>query len=358
MYEAGFNVAGFCSAGDLDLIGAAGLQCLVSDASGYDWRNLPTDDVLTAQLENLIRVASKPAALGIFLRDEPDASMFKGLSRVASKIRALSSTLLPVINLFPAYAESGQMKTRDYNEYLTTFVETVDVPLLSYDNYSVRNGRLDDSFFGNLQAVGDVASRRKIPFWVCILASTFDDYMEPSDATLGAQAFAALASGARGIAYYKYISSDLGNFRDAPIDWFGDTTLTYEMVRRLNFQINALALVMTAFTPVGVYHFPTVPQGCRPLADSKYIAAITVSSGRNDSSSHGEFLEGEFAGPAGVVYSLLVNKDLSRSYQFEVKLRSGAPPISIVSSMSGKERPIRPGLEWIAPGAGVLLRLR
>src|ERR1700760_21653 len=53
--EAGLNVGGFCHVSDLPSIEAAGLTCFVDDprVNGYDWKNLPSDDVLKERITAL-----------------------------------------------------------------------------------------------------------------------------------------------------------------------------------------------------------------------------------------------------------------------------------------------------------------
>src|ERR1700733_13569936 len=48
MREGGFKWGGFCTVSDLPAIEAAGLACFVDDprVNGYDWKNLPPDEVL------------------------------------------------------------------------------------------------------------------------------------------------------------------------------------------------------------------------------------------------------------------------------------------------------------------------
>ena len=93
--------------------------------------------------------------------------------------------------------------------------------------------------------------------------------MEPSDATFNLQVYATMAYGGRGIQYFTYFAPEIGNYRLAAIDQFGNRTGTWEMLRRINNQIHALAPTLIRLRSTGVYHFPDVPDQAKPLAQSK-----------------------------------------------------------------------------------------
>lgn len=61
MKEAGLNVAGFCRAEDASKIRDAGLTCFVSDkrVNGYDWSNMPPEDVLRKNVAEVVRETGK-----------------------------------------------------------------------------------------------------------------------------------------------------------------------------------------------------------------------------------------------------------------------------------------------------------
>ena len=90
MKEAGLNVSGFCEVGDLNKVKAAGLTCFVNDKriNGYNVTNLPSDEEIRKNLGELSKqVSDNPAALGVFLHDEPNAAAMPGLGRLAALVR-------------------------------------------------------------------------------------------------------------------------------------------------------------------------------------------------------------------------------------------------------------------------------
>src|SRR5579884_251354 len=183
MYDAGLNISGFCKPTDLDLVAAARLSCFVTDsrANDYDWTRLPDDASVRARINALAaEVRGKPALLGFFLRDEPHASLFPGLARVAAFLREAMPGTWPYVNLFSSRATPERMGAPSYAAYARMLADVVHQPFLSYDNYALIGGDALESFYTNLEIIRRVGAETHIPFWNCIQASAFFNLMEPS----------------------------------------------------------------------------------------------------------------------------------------------------------------------------------
>jgi hypothetical protein len=177
---------------------------------------------------------------------------------------------------------------------MCALVKTVGQPFLSYDNYSLVNGEMLDSFYTNLEIIRRLGLETKTPFWNCILANAHFNYMEPSDATLNLQVYSTMAYGGRGIQYFTYFALAIGNYRLAAIDQFGNRTATWDMLRRIDNQIHALAPVLVQLRSTGVYHYPDVPDQAQPLAASKLIESVEMTQRYVRPPVGGRFLIGEF----------------------------------------------------------------
>lgn len=358
MKEAGLNISGFCRLEDIELVRQAGLACFVSDKriNGYDWERLPPEaELRRAIAEAVAAVKDHPAVIGFYLRDEPQASQMPGLGRVASLLRELAPAKTTYVNLFP-HRVSRERLGADYESYVRMLVDLVGQRFLSYDNYFLVGGEMLDSFYTNLEIVRRAALEKRVPFWNCILANAHFNYMEPSDATFALQVYATLAYGGRGIQYFTYFTPQIGNYRLGAVDPFGNKTPTWDMVRRINKQIHALAPTVSVLRSTGVYHYPDVPEQARPLSESKLVESVEMTQRYLRPPIAGRFLVGEFEDGQGRPYFLLVNKDLQHSFQFRVRLRRAGNLVR-VSPYSGREEPFGREMDWLAPGAGVLLRV-
>jgi hypothetical protein len=360
MKDAGLNLSGFCRAEDLDRVKAAGLTCFVNDPklTGYTPDHLPPDDTLRRDIADLKnRIGDNPAALGFFLRDEPSASLMPGLGKLAGLLREAMPDKWPYVNLFPYRVSPAVLGTSDYDSYVRTLVKTIGQPFLSYDNYSLVNGEMLDPFYTNLEIIRRLSLETKAPFWNCILANSHFNYMEPSDATFNLQVYATMAYGGRGIQYFTYFAPQIGNYRMAAVDQFGNRTATWDMLRRINNQIHTLAPVLIRLHSTGVYHYPDVPEQAQPLAASRLVENVETTQRYVRPPVAGRFLIGEFEDDGGRPYFLIVNKDLKNSFQFHVHLRQDGRKLIRISPYSGQEEPFGREMDWLAPGAGILFRV-
>ena len=82
------------------------------------------------------------------------------------------------------------------------------------------------------------------------------------------------------------------------------------------------------------------------MDSSKYLAEV----------SGGDFLVGEFEGPSGTPFVMIVNKDIHTSTAFGVKFK-GEGKVMMTSAYTGVTSPFGGENNWLAPGQGVLLSL-
>ena len=360
MRDAGLNISGFCGAQDLARVEAAGLTCFVRDPDlqRMDPLRLPSEEqirVTVAALKN--QIGANPAALGFYLRDEPGAELMPGLGKLTRLLREAMPDKWPYVNLFPYRVPASRLGTSDYDAYVRMLVKTIGQPFLSYDNYSLVGGEMLDYFYTNLDIVRRLGIETKTPFWNCILANAHFNYIEPSDATFNLQVYATMAYGGRGIQYFTYFAPEIGNYRLAAIDQFGNRTPTWEMLRRINNQIHALAPTLIRLHSTGVYHYPDVPEEAQSLSQSKLIEAVDMTQRYVRPPAGGRFLIGEFEDAEGRPYFLIVNKDVRNSFQFKVRLKQDHRKLMRVSPYSGNEEPFGREMDWLAPGAGILFRV-
>ena len=303
---------------------------------------------------------SVPAALGFFLRDEPTADQMPGLGKLAAALREAMPEKWPYVNLFPYSVPAARFGTGGYDSYVQMLVKSIGQPFLSYDNYSLFNGQMLDSFYTNLEIVRRLSLETKTRFWNIILANALFNYMEPSDATFNLQAYSTMAYGGRGIQYFTYFSPRIGNFRLAAVDQFGNRTATWDMLRRINNQIYELAPTLVRLHSTGVYHYPDVPDQGQPLSASKLIQSVEMTRQRNVGLGPpviGRFLIGEFEDNQQRPYFMIVNKDLKNSFRIKIHLKQDGRKLIQISQYSGQEEPFGGEMDWLAPGAGALFRI-
>lgn len=349
--ECGFNLAGFVAPKDLNAVGKSGLKCIVFEPKNHvgDAEAQLGETEIARRVKSLVaRVGKHKSVFGYYLRDEPSARAYAGLRKWKDAYKKFAPDKLAYINLFPNYASPEQMGVPTYREYLDEFVETVQPSFVSYDHYALmEGGGLRDLYFPNLEAIRAVAQKHRLPFWNIVLSNAHFHYAEPSDAGFRFQLYTSLAYGARGISYFTYFTADKGNYRLAPVDQFGNRTRTWEMLRHVNLQMHRLGAAYLNLKSVNVFHHPEIPQDCRGIATSRFLAAIE---------GKGSYLVGEFQDPENRPWIIIVNKSLSQSAWFRVQFRdSGA--IHFVNAYTGKKDLWQDENDWLAAGQGMLLGL-
>jgi hypothetical protein len=350
MRECGLTIAGFAAPGTLDACRAAGLKAIVSDArtSGYDWANVDEAKARKNVASLVAKVGRDPAVFGYYLRDEPGTGMFPGLAKVAGLIRELSPGKWPYINLFPDYANSGQLGATSYADYLERFIATCHPSIISYDNYSLMDdGSVRESYWTNLEAVRAACQKHGIEFWNIVLSVAHFSYRELNAADLRFEVYTTLAYGGRGISYFTYFTSGTGNYRMAPIDQFGHQTPTWYFMQHANLQIQKLAPTLLQLRSDAVYHFGQIPSGANGPQTNSLVSGV---GGNN-------FLVGDFTHLDGSRYLMVVNKDLAKSRPCSPQFRKAPRRVQHVSAYSGTLRPFEGEDVWLPPGGGVLLKV-
>ena len=347
--ECGFTIAGFVAPDGLKNCNTVGLKAIVWDQRtlGYDWTKVDPA-IARSNVTSLIKqVKKQPAVYGFYLRDEPPANMFPGLATVASLIHELAPDKWAYMNLFPNYAENWQLNASGYEDYLQKFVATCHPTQLSYDHYALMDdGSVRGNYWQNLEQMRAAAKKYNLPFWNIVLANAHFNYAEPSPAGFRYQVYSSLAYGARGIAYFTYFAPQVGNYRNAPIDQFGNQTPTWTYLQNVNLQIQKLAPTLLELKSDEVYHFGSIPAGCdKPSANS-----LVVNVG-------GDFGVGDFTHTDGTRYVMLVNKNLKASTPCWPQYRKAPKSVKLISPYTGQPVPFEGEQVWMAPGAGILLKL-
>jgi len=274
--EAGFthNYSGFANAEAmekaLDVAHAAGIKQFVS---------IP--ELQSAPEKVAERFKTHPALAGYYLRDEPSVADFPALATWTKRIQAVDAVHPCYINLFPNYANQGQLGTATYHEHLDRFIREVPVPWISFDHYPVVGNSLRGEWYENLELISAAARAAKKPFWAFALAVAHDPYPIAEIEHLRLQVFSNLAYGAQGIQYFTYwtVQSTHWNFHQAPIGVDGKRTAVYGRVKQVNAEIRALSKVFYGAEVVQVGHTGKLPQGTRAYEPAAPIADVKTEGG-------------------------------------------------------------------------------
>jgi len=207
---------------------------------------------------------------------------------------------------------------------------------------------------GLLLVFGDV---REIPFHAIVLTSAHWNYRVPNANDLRLQVYGAIAYGAKGIGYYKFCSEplsvlnapDLGNFRMAPLDEFGEKTRVWEDLRNVNRQVLNIAPTLLRLRSDDVYHIGEVPERNHGVTDASLVTGLEAGTA---------FIIGDFThDDDGSRWVMIVNKNLKESAFCRPKFRTTPTSVRYVSPVTGELKTFPSPWYSLAPGQAVLLRL-
>jgi hypothetical protein len=354
MQQCGINVVAFVEPDFLDACHRYGIRGVIYDEelSGMIFSSYNASKA-NAVIERLIATYnSHPALYGYHLKDEPQTEEFPELAKSIDLIKKAAPGKWPYVNLFPT-----QIFGDNYESHIDQFGSTCQPTAYSYDNY-VEDYVVEDGqksfFWKNLEQIRDASLKYNLPFWNCILTAPHWDYTLVTEANLRIRIFASLVYGAKGLSYYKFISAslpilnapDLGNFRGGPLDQFGERTPTWDLLRNMNRQIQNLGKTLLKLRSVEVYHFGSIPEGCRGVQDHCLLKNVP----------YGNFVAGDFVHEDGSSYVMIVNKSQEKSSPVMPELRDSTKKIKMVSAWKGELEDFN-SYFWLAPGQGVLLKL-
>jgi hypothetical protein len=314
----------------LDVAHAHGLKQMISSGE------LQSDPEGTAR-----RFKDHPANGGYYLRDEPGATQFAELAAWAKRIQSVDTTNPCYVNLLPTYGEPGQWGAPDYEKYLERFIAEVPTPMLSFDHYPIhRKGKdaasdiVRGDFYYNLELASAAARKANRPLWAFVLATAHNPYPIPEVSHLRLQAFSNLAYGSQAIQYFTYWTSksDVWNFHQGPIEVDGTRTPTYDRVKQMNAEIQAVRGAFIGSKVVSVGHTgAAIPHGT-----TRYTPVSPMKSL-------------ETAGEQGAVVSLLsrgnerflavVNRDIHKPMPLTIEF-DGSAEVSVARN-SGELSPVR-----------------
>lgn len=280
MKEAGFDISFsfFKSVQDVEqalaVAGKAGMKIVIT-----------CPELKTETEKTVKRFMDHPSLAGYFLRDEPHMDAFEELGKWAKRVSAVDPKHFCYVNLFPNYADSIQLGTKDYRTYVNKFAQEVPLHFLSFDSYPLTSAAdVYDKWHQNLEIFKDEAKKAGKPFWGFAQSTLFDaKHEDPTLATLRVQMYTNLAYGAQGLQYFTYWTppaSSLESFHGGPIGLDGRRSTVYDNIKTLNQEIRNLSGVFLGAKVISVQQTgKKVPTGTIRLAQIPFPLKVLETSG-------------------------------------------------------------------------------
>lgn len=248
----------------LDCAKAAGIKCFIE--IGNDRYGPKRRAEVVAELKN------HPALAGYFCMDEPLPEQFGEVAQVMKEVQAVDKDHPCYCNLLPSFY--ADWTAARYEDYVETYLSTVPVGFLSFDQYPVvTDGSgyvLQPSWYRTLEITSRKAREHSVPLWAFMLTVEHDAYPKPTLGHLRLQGYSNLAYGAQVLQLFTYWSpsADSPAYKDAPIKGDGTKSGVYDVVKEYLAEVQRLAYLFHGASVEYVRHLAgegSVPEGTTPL---------------------------------------------------------------------------------------------
>ena len=184
------------------------------------------------------------------------------------------------------------------------------IPVLPMVLPFLADGTTDEaSLYAALRGAASAAQRTGVPLWGMVQVTEHEDRRRASESDMRLQAYASLAHGARGLAYFTYWGPPVGHVAaDDPLASYGlamvDVTrglpsYGHQMARIINAEITLMSPYLETLTPQGVYFVGDIPRGGQALRQGVGPISRIDSAGA---------LVGFFEGDDGNAWAMVVNR--------------------------------------------------
>lgn len=278
------NVIKMLELGEKHQLGVCVYDSMISNGEGMTLEQIS---------DRISEYSDYPAFTGLYVVDEPQWAGFhlgdgtRTIDRYAPILSNLAELgVYGYANALPDYGQTN--KGDNYDDYLNYFIESGNLPYLSYDSYIWDKGHTMENYFYNLSVVRERALAYNIPFWTFIQAgSQWNDGMTrfdsetpyyPNEKQFQWNVNVNLAYGAQGIQYFTlfqpnyfaWAESEPFDFqRNGMIGAWGNLNQWYFYAQTVNKQIAAVDEVLMHAKSKGV--IVTSEQAKKDNAESNCI---------------------------------------------------------------------------------------
>ena len=239
-----------------------------------------------ALISAVVKDYSEFAALdSYYVKDEPSSSDFPILAEIRDLFAELDPKHHAYVNLFPNYCSARRLGNDTYEEHVREYTDVVRPSFVSYDHYHFlkpktveavdtgderENDIIKDAlktsnregFFNNAEDVRKVCLEKNIPFMVIILLVEHLAYRNPTEAEIRWEAWQSVAYGAKMLSYFTYwtpsVDGDDGddhyNWQHGMINKDGTRDPHYDMVKRINVELQTVGDFLLPYVPEAVFH--------------------------------------------------------------------------------------------------------
>lgn len=316
----------------------------------------------------------------IYVGDEPGKRDYAAMCACCRIIRELTGRE-GYVNLLPYYPKFlGNTGERDYDVYLQKFLEDSRSGILSQDFYAqcLEGEGMHEDYWHVLQCQYDVARAAGAEMWHTVMACKHFDRRVPDYNDFRFQISMALAYGAKEISFFTLQSPPNAspketNFTDAPLDWWGEPTATFDALCRATRELHTrFGDIFLSLSPLRVTHYPIVPytyqrplprMNTLPFTPNENIYSLSLVRGL----PRQHVVISEFVHTVtGESYVFIANANPRTSVSLAITFENALEvrrydalgrEYTAVASPDGKHGRLHNACFWLSPGQGELHRI-
>ena len=173
---------------------------------------------------------------GYCVYDEPFMGHLLDLKKMEEEYSKVMQGKMFFVNLLPSGNDTS------YRNYLSSFVNEVNLPVLSYDNYSIffdeSTGEITirDTYLFDFDIASYTAKESGVPLWYTLLTADHLNYADPTTTDLEWQMYLAMTYGAKALIHYVYATHD-PDYEFPIVDMEGNPTEKYYKVKEADATI-------------------------------------------------------------------------------------------------------------------------
>lgn len=324
------------------------------------------EDVYRKQVKAAISdFGSHPAVLGFYICDEPNKSNLDQALKASKINKELAPNLSPFINQNPWGKDEWMpnfLGFKTCEEFIDYICKNGAIDIISMDcYYQLKKDNPDgwDIYFRSLNRYSKEARKHNLPFWATNLSCPHYDMINLNDDTFRWQISTSFAHGANGLMWYVIRPTVKGsNYRNGPINLFGEKTKTFEDLsfenRFFTYCYNTVAPKLVLENAYHVYK----SYGDTPLFEGNDIIK-SISSKKEIPIVISFFKDG---------YVCVVNNSITENSYITMTIGDNVKK-TVLFADNGDEREVSPttwsGLTvkdkniefWLAPGGMELFRI-
>ncbi len=276
-------------------------------------------------------MSSHPSLYAYNVWDEPEVYEYPEVVRRIQEIYKYDKVHPCSVNLLPNYAWDEWVEEH-YLETVRTYLKTVPVSFLSFDNYPViienEQRALREDWYHNLEDIRTAALEINIPIWGFALVKAHGIYPLPTLSDLRLQQFSNLVYGAVAFQY----------FTTRAIVWKDSETKFYPLVKQVNEELKMMEKIFLGADIKDVWHTgKEIPRGTKRL--TSYPSGISEIAAGDGGAVVSHFTNN------GKKYIAIVNRSCTEETTLQIKFEGEAACVAKdgTESQADESYTIEPG---------------